>query len=225
MIKEKLKRGSVFYKLYLYFNIFIRYNLFKRNLKSFSQFGEDLFINDFFNDQKKGKYVDLGAFHPMRLSNTYLLHKRGWSGTNVDLNPISIDLFNIARKNDKNVCALISDQENLTRNVHIEHSWSAANSINSGENLNIKKEMKTETFGSLIDHNFDFLNIDLEGHDFNVLKTIDFKKFHPKLICIEILNDGPNKNNIFEHMKQNNFIFLKNLGPSFFFKRKVNESN
>ncbi len=219
MIKEKLKRGSFFYKLYLYFNIFIRYNILKKNLKSFSQFGEDLFINDFFSDQKKGKYVDLGAFHPMRLSNTYLLHKRGWSGTNVDLNPISIDLFNIARKTDNNVCALISDKSDIVREANFEHAWSAANSIKSDDKLTIRKKMKTVIFNDLINHNFDFLNIDLEGHDYPVLKTIDFKKFHPKLICIEILNDGPNKEIIFNHMKINNFKFIKNLGPSFFFKR------
>ena len=75
MIKEKLKRGSISYKVYLYFNIYIRYLFFQRNRKNFSQFGEDLFIIDFFKDQKIGKYVDLGAFHPMRLSNTYLLSK------------------------------------------------------------------------------------------------------------------------------------------------------
>lgn len=219
MIKEKLKRGSFFYKIYLYFNIFIRYSFFKRNKKTFSQFGEDLFIDDFFKDQKNGKYVDLGAFHPMRLSNTYLLYKKGWSGTNVDLNQISIDLFNVARIKDKNICALISDEENLIKEAYFEHSWSAANSINSGDNLKIKKKMRTETFNNLIDHDFDFLNIDLEGHDFSVLKTINFKKFHPKLICIEILSDGLNKDYIFEHMRQNKFIFLKNLGPSFFFKR------
>ena len=95
MIKEKLQRGTILYKIYLYYNIFIRYRFLKRNTKSFSQFGEDLFIAEFFANQKEGKYVDLGAFHPMRLSNTYLLFKKGWSGTNVDLNPITIDLFNL----------------------------------------------------------------------------------------------------------------------------------
>ena len=97
MIKEKLKRGSIFYKLYLYFNIFIRYKILKRHLKTYSQFGEDLFIDDFFQNQKEGKYVDLGAFHPMRLSNTFLLHKKGWSGTNIDFNPISRRLLALAK--------------------------------------------------------------------------------------------------------------------------------
>ena len=221
MIKEKLRRGSYLYKIYLYFDIFIRYSLFRKNRKSFSQDGEDLFINDFFKNQEKGKYVDLGAFHPMRLSNTYLLYKKGWSGTNVDLNPISIDFFNLARKGDNNICALISDEGNQLKNAYFVNPWSAANSINTSENTKIKKEMITETFSNIVNHDFDFLNIDLEGHDYSVLKTINFNKFHPRLICIEILNDDQNKKSIFDHMTQNNFIFLKNLGPSFFFTRGI----
>ena len=58
----------------------------------------------------------------MRLSNTYLLYKNGWSGVNVDLNPISIDLFNIARSKDKNICSLISDQSNILKEAHFDMS-------------------------------------------------------------------------------------------------------
>lgn len=219
MIKEKLKRGSIPYKLYLYFNIFIRYYLFYRNRKTFSQFGEDLFIRKFFEDQNRGKYVDLGAFHPMRLSNTYLLYKSGWSGTNVDLNPITIDLFDIARSKDKNVCCLIGEENGLLKNVYYE-DWSAANSLTENENLKEKKQMKTQTFENVVNHDFDFLNIDLEGHDFEILKTINLKKFNPKLICIEILKNSSDKENIFRFMNQNSFIFIKNLGPSYFFKKE-----
>tara|TARA_Y100000591_G_scaffold274210_1_gene250464 strand:+ start:82 stop:747 length:666 start_codon:yes stop_codon:yes gene_type:complete len=220
MIKEKLQRGTIIYKLYLYFNIFVRYRFLKRNKKTFSQFGEDLFVKNFFDKQEMGKYVDLGAFHPMRLSNTFLLYKKGWSGTNIDLNPITIDLFNIARSNDKNICCLLADKNNILRDVYFE-DWSAASSLSKNENLKNKKQMKTRTFESLINHDFDFLNIDLEGHDYEILQTINFNKFNPKLICIEILKNCADKENIFKFMDQNNFIFLKNLGPSFFFKREV----
>lgn len=220
MIKEKLQRGTVLYRIYLYYNIFIRYRFLKRNKKSFSQFGEDLFIADFFSSQKEGKYVDLGAFHPMRLSNTYLLYKKGWSGTNVDLNPIAIDLFNLARKRDNNICCLMAGKDNLLKNVYFE-DWSAANSLTTNENLSEKKQMKTKTFESLIYKDFDFLNIDLEGHDYEILQTIDFKRFNPKLICIEILENGLDKENIFNFLKQYNYSFIRNLGPSYFFK-KVN---
>jgi hypothetical protein len=218
MIKEKLRRGTLTYKLYLYFNIFVRYRFLRKNKKTFSQFGEDLFIENFFLSQKKGKYVDLGAFHPMRLSNTYLLYKKGWSGTNVDLNPITIDLFNIARKKDKNIFCLLGDEVDLLKNVYYE-DWSAANSLTSNENLKDKKQMRTQTFESLIDQDFDFLNIDLEGHDYDILKTINFKRYKPKLICIEILQNCSDRENIFKFMEQNRYDFVKNLGPSFFFKR------
>ena len=147
------------------------------------------------------------------------LYKKGWSGTNVDLNPISIDLFNLARKKDKNICSLISNKRNVMKNAHFISAWSSGNSIEPTEKPIFKKKMMTETFNSLIEHDFDFLNIDLEGHDYSVLQTIDFSKFHPKLICIEILSDGKNKENIFNYMNENNYLFIKNLGPSFFFKR------
>ncbi len=220
MIKEKLKRGSVPYKLYLYFNIFIRYYFFYRNRKTFSQFGEDLFIKKFFEYKKKGKYVDLGAFHPMRLSNTYLLYKSGWSGTNVDLNPITIDLFDIARSKDKNICCLIGEANGLLKDVYYE-DWSAANSLTENENLKDKKQMRTRTFEDLINHDFDFLNIDLEGHDYEILRTINLKRYNPILICIEILKNCSDKENIFRFMQQNNYIFIKNLGPSYFFKKEL----
>ena len=220
MIKEKLQRGTIIYKFYLYFNIFVRYKLLKKNKKTFSQFGEDLFVKNFFENQKIGKYVDLGAFHPMRLSNTFLLYKKGWSGTNIDLNPITIDLFKIARSNDNNICCLLGDKNDLLRDVYYE-DWSAASSLSENKNLKNKKQMKTKTFESLINHDFDFLNIDLEGHDYEILQTINFHKFNPKLICIEILENCSDRENIFRFMEQNKFIFLKNLGPSFFFKREI----
>ena len=47
----------------------------------------------------------MGCYHPIKYSNTALLHNRGWQGINIDMNQTSIDLFNILRKKDKNICA------------------------------------------------------------------------------------------------------------------------
>ena len=84
--------------------------------------------------------------------------------------------------------------------------------------------MKSKNFENLIKHNFDFLNIDLEGDDYKVLRSIDFKKFNPKLICIEILQKDRNKEKIFNYMKENKFTFIKQCDVSFFFERQ-NEDN
>ena len=221
MIKEKLKRGTLLYKLYLHYQLFFRYKFFYKR-KNYSQFGEDLFLINFFKDKKYGKFVDLGAFHPIRYNNTYLLYKKGWNGTNIDLNPVAIDMFNIVRKRDHNKCALISDKSNLEKLVYFEHNFSAVNSLVLTENLEkvLKKKilMLTKTFEELIDHKFDFINIDLEGHDYNVLKNINLQKYKPKLICIEILENSTDKEKIFIYMEKNNFKLKKICQVSYFFE-------
>ena len=110
MIKEKLKRGTFLYKIYLYYHLFFRYKLFYKK-KNYSQFNEDLFIDNFFKNIKFGNFLDIGCFHPIRYNNTYLLYKKGWRGTNIDLNQTSIDMFNIVRNQDTNICAAISDKK------------------------------------------------------------------------------------------------------------------
>ena len=86
----------------------IKYRYFTKK-KSYSQFAEDLILKEIFGNFV-GKYVDIGCFHPVRYSNTYFLFKKGWEGINIDVNQTSIDLFDIARPNDKNICAAISDK-------------------------------------------------------------------------------------------------------------------
>ena len=86
---------------YLYYMYYRPKIFFSR--KSYSMYGEDLIINNFFKKKKKGFYVDVGCYHPIDGSNTHLLFRRGWEGINIDVNSLSIDLFKAARKNDKNV--------------------------------------------------------------------------------------------------------------------------
>tara|TARA_A100001011_G_scaffold247027_1_gene255265 strand:+ start:313 stop:984 length:672 start_codon:yes stop_codon:yes gene_type:complete len=222
MIKEKLKRGTLIYKLYLYYHLFFRYKIFYKR-KNYSQFDEDIFLTEFFKKKKKGKFVDLGAFHPIRYNNTYLLYRKGWNGTNIDLNQTSIDMFNIVRSRDNNKCALISNVRNKKETVYFEHNFSAGNSINLINDpqkiLTKEKIMTSSTFNDLVQHKFDFLNIDLEGHDYIVLKTIDLKYYQPDLICVEILENSKDKNKIFKFMEDNKFKLIKVCKVSYFFQK------
>ena len=134
--------------------------------KTYSQFGEDLIIDSFFGEYV-GKYVDIGCYHPIKYSNTALLHKKGWKGVNIDLNPTSIDLFNSCRKDDQNILACLSDKkEKIT--IFLDSEFSALNSVNL-ENLkkfriNQVKKIETETqiFSDLVKDRFDFLNTNAE---------------------------------------------------------------
>ena len=78
---------------------------------SFSQFGEDLIINKILNKISNGNYLDLGSFHPMHFSNTFLLYLKGWRGVNIDANKEMIDISKKIRPLDKNIFAYLSNVE------------------------------------------------------------------------------------------------------------------
>ena len=91
---------NFFYKINLFLNL-IRYSIKEK-------FSEDkgkhfLFLKDYFKEKKDGFYIDVGCFHPIRLSNTKFLYDKGWRGINIDISSFSIDLFNYARPDDINL--------------------------------------------------------------------------------------------------------------------------
>ena len=173
-LKKIFLKTKLTYKIYLYYNLYIRHKAYLKR-SQYSQWGEDKYINDFFKDKKKGIYFDIGCFHPLMYSNTCLLYEKGWQGVNIDINPTSIDLFNIARPNDINLCTTISDIKKVF-DVFYDDPFSPINTLDKKfyENLKNKffKERKKTTVESMtfkeileisnIDENIDFINIDVE---------------------------------------------------------------
>ena len=224
MKKKYLIKFKFLFKLYLYYFGF-KYKILSK--KSYSQFGEDLIIDKFFGSFI-GRYVDIGCFHPIKYNNTALLHKKGWSGYNIDLNPISIDLFNVSRKKDQNIIACLSDTKDEVT-VYIDNQFSALNSM-SPENSknfkfkNIKKiKVNTQLFSEVVKENFDFLNIDCEGNDYKILKTINLKKYTPEIINIEVSEE--NKLDIYNYMHDNSYKLLDIKSLSHIFKRDNKKSH
>ena len=72
--------------------MFINQHYNRHYIKSYSQYGEDLIIYDFFKHHFdiKGNYLDIGAFHPKMISNTHILHTLGWRGTVIDLDDFKL---------------------------------------------------------------------------------------------------------------------------------------
>ena len=205
----------------------------------YSQWGEDQFINEFFKDKIDGIYLDIGCFHPVMYSNTCLLHRKGWRGINIDINPTSIDLFNIIRKSDLNICDAISDTHKEVTQF-TDHLFSPINTINKNFSKIISKKLSTKkflekkiityTFDQIIKKNkieidiIDFLNIDVESHDFEVLQSIDLLKFKPKIICIEIENplDDFNYKKIKNYLQKYNYYLIKKIGLNGIFEYDKN---
>ena len=93
-------KSSLLRKFYFFYNIYLR-NF--KYLNGGSQFNEDIYLSSFFEKDYIGKFVDLGCFHPTRDNNTFRFYKKKWRGINVDLNPITIELFNFFRSKDINI--------------------------------------------------------------------------------------------------------------------------
>jgi FkbM family methyltransferase len=230
-----IKKYPLFKNFYYFYNIYIRNYKF---LKNGSQFGEEKFILNFFDKKYKGKFIDIGCFHPTRHNNTYTMHKLGWNGINIDLNPLTIELFNFCRSQDTNINAAISDIEetkvlyfidelNTQNTLEVNHLSFLKNHHNLKKEEISQQEIKTKRLDKILDnYNFndiDFMNIDVEGHELNILNSIDFLKYRIKFICIEMIDHNDQAKLINKKLNEilikNNYVLEKKIDFNFIFKK------
>lgn len=193
--------------------------------ESYSQEGENLILKRIFENKKTVFFVDIGSHHPKRFSNTYIFYKAGWSGINIDAMPCSMKLFKKHRKHDINIEAVIADTQ--TEVSYFSFKESALNTINyklgqerkqNNELLKVYK-MQTKTLAQILDEyipprtQIDFMTIDVEDADFEVLKSNNWEKYSPEFVLVEIRNSK--LKDIFENKI---YLFLKDSGYSFFAK-------
>ena len=227
-------KNSFFYKSYLIYNLYFRN--FKYLIKdSYSQFGEDIFLQKYFN-KNKGFFIDLGCHHPFRYNNTFKLYKLGWRGLNIDLNQISIDLFNLMRPKDKNLCIAISDKikkikyyipnKNLiSPEITADYNFTKKYKKHHGSNYEtFYTESITWSFlekkYSKILKKVDFLKIDIEGSDFKVLKSINLKSIKPKLIMVEAPEfEKVIRKKIINYLKLRNYSIIYDNRLNIIFKK------
>ena len=241
-LKKFFFKNKITYKIYLYYHLYIRHKGFKKK-NSYSQWGEDKFIFDFFKHKDNGVYFDVGCFHPFKYSNTCLLFNKGWRGVNIDVNPTSIDLFNIARPGDVNLCTTIDEKQSEFK-FYFDHPFSPVNTLDKQSYENFKdsyfrkwkkksfeddivKIVKSKTIDEILEiskpiTNIDFLNIDIEGMDLNILKQLVPDKLNPKLISIETHSTENTKlrdcDQIYDFLKDKNYKVLNRAGQSTLFE-------
>jgi FkbM family methyltransferase len=176
----------------------------KHRLDSWAQEGEDLVLRRFFEGQKRGFYVDIGAHHPHRFSNTFFFYKRGWRGINIDAMPGSMGIFNEQRPEDINLELAISDQPRMTYFMFNDPALNglcaevAERRDGKRGNYIVKRlPVRTSTLAQIFDQHvtagttIDFLTIDVEGHDLGVLKSNDWSMHRPRMILAEDLEKLP----------------------------------
>ena len=167
----------------------------KINTNFYSQFGEDKVLNELIpNKFTNGFYVDVGCFHPKKYSNTYILFRRGWRGINIDMEKDKIAAFNHARPNDHNFLGAISDKIEKVK-IYRNQKYGVSSTINKNfiknENIIDDDYIQTTTLNSVLETShfkgkkIDFLNIDTEGNDLKVLKSLNFDIYNPSIIIVE----------------------------------------
>jgi len=239
-LKNIFLKNKFTYKIYLYYNLIIRHKCFV-NRKRYSQWGEDLFINNFFKNKNKGIYLDIGCFHPYMYSNTCLLHKKGWSGVNIDINQTSIDLFNIVRPNDINICTAVSKKKRKYK-IYLDDPFSPVNTLDKKFYESLKDsffknkkilKIQSQTIQEIFDINkvkstIDFVNIDAEGLDFEILQLIDLNKYKVKLVSVETHNVDGSKSKFFDsikkYLKKKRYSIFKRVGPTTLFSLNSHNS-
>jgi FkbM family methyltransferase len=168
--------------------------------KSYSQEGEDMLLERFLEHRHSGFYVDVGAHHPKRFSNTYRLYRRGWRGLNIDANPGSMTLFQHVRPKDINVEAAVSSvPQKLTYYVFNEPALNTFKRDlaleRAGGVYSIVREVNiiTAPLWQLLDQyvpantRIDLLTVDVEGLDFEVLRSNDWGRYSPEFVLVECL--------------------------------------
>jgi FkbM family methyltransferase len=176
---------------------------FKEELKQingcFSQEGEDLILYRLLSDWNLGVYLDIGAHHPHRFSNTNMLHLQGWTGINIDANPWSIDQFEKYRPKDLNLNYVLDDAErNIEYYLFNEPAintcdYEKAQSIIKNTNYKLieTREVSSKTFTELYEkfettfQKVVLLNLDIEGFDLKILKSINWGVFFPEIVIVE----------------------------------------
>ena len=172
-----------------------------QSYRSYSQEGEDMVLRSFYEGKKgyKGFYIDIGAHHPYRFSNTMYFYKHGWKGINIEPTPTVIKLFKILRKRDITLnIGIAANRQKLKFYCFNEpalngFSEELSNERNEHSKYKILKTIDIDTYSleEVLDtylpanQPIDFLSIDVEGLDFQVLKSNNWEKYQPQYILIE----------------------------------------
>ena len=211
-----------------------------KNFRRFySQHGEDYLLWEFFNYKEKGFFIEIGAFDGIYLSNTYSFEEFGWDGVCIEPSPT---VYKECLKNRKTVCfnvALGSQEQEGKEIILKEDSTGLFSSCNdvietedfikdcykkyniTYENLKSTKVLIRSLNSLLVEHNLidkeiDFISIDVEGFELDVLNGIDFSIIRPKVLIIEANNEIM-KDKIIEILEKQKYFFAREISVNLIF--------
>lgn len=161
--------------------------------KYFSQFGQDVYVADVvFQGKTDGVFVDIGANHPTKWNNTYLLERLGWKGVAVEPQDHLNGMWPASRCTPCIRCVVGSgaSEVNFIQGSPEEHGLSGVEGFNKVRGLDaVRSVIRQRGLKDILDEfkisRVDYLSIDVEGYEMNVLESIDFNAVDIRLIGVE----------------------------------------
>lgn len=200
----------------------VRDHLYGWHSRYYAEYGEDSIVNCYLHYKRNGFYVDVGAFHPKRLSSTYYFYKnQKWRGIIIEPNPVNCELFRKKRGRDIVVNQGASIQEAVLKYYMFEDA--SQNTFSEefkndrvAEKMEVteSREIKVSPLSEIIAKNIpsgvsvDYMNVDVEGLDLTVLQSNDWEKYRPKVITVEDISfdiERPNLSEIYLFLKSKNY--------------------
>lgn len=176
------------------------FGVFTFRKSSYAQEGEDLVVERLLEGKRNGFYVEVGCHHPYRFSNTFLFYKKGWRGICIDPLPGTKSSFNKNRPRD--LCIEMGVDEKFSKLTYYMFNEPALNTFDKsladrrdglkGYYIIGTTDIEVRPLADILKNinnvpDIDLLSIDVEGFDFQVLKSNDWKKFSPRIIIAECL--------------------------------------
>jgi len=195
----------------------------------------DAILREYFPDYSyKGVFIDVGAFEPIRISNSYHFEKNNWDVYCFEANSNSILLLQQYRKNVFNYAIYDKDEDNIEFNVVESNGWTAgfsaielsdeiSNIFKCNNKIITKINVNQRTLNSLLQtelsnvKTIDILKIDIEGGELKCLHGINFNTHRPKLILLENIT---NDKKIEEYLNANGYILHKQVSYNQFYINK-----
>ena len=197
----RLLLEKIFRKIYI--------SLFRHSKISYSQNGEDLIIKDLFSHLgiRQPSYLDIGANEPFVISNTYLFYSKGSKGVCIEPNLYLYKKFIRQRERDTCINAGIAFDEKKEADFYQFPKeanglgtfskqeavfWETTGNEKVGK-YKVEAIIKTPlvSINDIMEKYFtqhpNFISLDVEGLDLEILQTIDFIKYKPEVFCVETL--------------------------------------